>query len=639
MGFGEPRLCVQVKLGYSPVGLSDYDRLKDRLQDFGANHGLLVSLGALRTRYTGKTSGRSLRYASGGLTTWRRNYWTLTTACRRTFARRFRSRTARYLWSQKLRGLELANSRYVASLAPEDLQAFRERLHSIQSGNCYICRESIDLQLHEGSLDLDHIEPLAVGGRDTDTNLALTHSSCNRSKGASDLRVARCLAELRSLEQAAKERGDRGANLGDVLQKHCGAKGKLHIRLSDSNVEFSFPDAGDNATHSAPLYRDKLSGLQYFFALVPLKYIHHDDVINPRSIGSNIRGLIEEFLKERPQLHVGLAWWTPDSDNAGYLKLFDGQHKAAAQIFLGVKELPVRVFVRPSVNVLIQTNTNAGSNLRQVAFDKAVMRHLGSTLYGDRLKQYQKMHSLLEDDFSFSEQDLVHHFRGERRQMQRFIIDVQRNAIARDNENRLLEFVVWSGRGTDRPMAYSTVDKAFFQLLYQRALTTPIDQGAERELERRQMVRLMNVFADTFFVGKWDVDIGGRRLESRIQNGEEFPSEHLRAWRISRDEVAVNVMRWVRLVIENYNAVTGRQVERERLFLEEFPDLLWGNIERFLGSLSELTCWTNTDLSSSVFGPKQNLDYWDSVFKTGDSPSGTHISPRGLNLQEMIAQS
>jgi hypothetical protein len=534
----------------------------------------------------------------------------------------------------------MANSRYVASLSTEELQTFRERLHAIQQGRCYICRNPVDLQLHEGAIEIDHIEPLAVGGRDTDTNLALTHSTCNRNKGASDLRAARCLAELQSLEKAAKERGDRGANLGDVLQNYGGAESALRLKLNDSRVEFSFPHAGDNRIHTAPLYTDKLSGAQYFFALVPLQYVHHDDVINPRSIGSNIRGLIEEFLRERPQLHVGLAWWTDDGDggDAGDLKLFDGQHKAAAQILLGATELPVRVFVNPSVNVLIQTNTNAGSSLRQVAFDKAVMRHLGSTLYGDRLKQYQTMHGLSEDDFSFSEQDLVQHFRGERRQMQRFIIDAQRNAIARDGENRLLEFVEWSGRGADRPMAYATVDRAFFQLLYQNPLSVSIDQGVERGLERRQMTALMNVFADTFLIGQWDFDIGGRQLENKIQKGEKFPDEHLRAWRISREEVAVNVMRWVRLVIENYNAVTGKQVGRERLFLEEFPDLLWGNIERFLRRLSELTCWTNTELSSSVFGPKQNLDYWESVFRTGESPSGTVILPRGLELQEMIAQ-
>ena len=69
--------------------------------------------------------------------------------------------------------------------------------------------------------------------------------------------------------------------------------------------------------------------MQSFFAAFPLKYLHHDDQINPRSIGANIRGLIEEFLGKRPQLHVGLAWWAPAEDGTGTLKVFDGQHKAA----------------------------------------------------------------------------------------------------------------------------------------------------------------------------------------------------------------------------------------------------------------------------------------------------------------------
>ena len=44
MGFGEPRLCVQVKSGGTPVGLPDYNRLQGNIQGFGAHHGLLVSL-------------------------------------------------------------------------------------------------------------------------------------------------------------------------------------------------------------------------------------------------------------------------------------------------------------------------------------------------------------------------------------------------------------------------------------------------------------------------------------------------------------------------------------------------------------------------------------------------------------------
>lgn len=514
-------------------------------------------------------------------------------------------------------------------------------LHDVQVGKCYICDEQIDLELQHGSLEIDHIDPFSQDGPDVKSNYALTHQSCNRSKAASDIRVARRLAEMEKLHQQAKAEGGRGANLHHVLIKYGGGKARLKIRRQSDRVEFSFSETNDHRVQSVPLYRDKLSGMGYFFTVAPLKYLHHDDRINPRDIGANVRNLIEEFLKGRPQLHVGLAWWMPDGDGAGALKIFDGQHKVAAQIMLGVQEIPIRVFVEPNLDVLVTTNTNAGSDLRQIAFDKSTMRHLGSTLYRDRADQYRKMRQLPDDDFSFSEQDLVIHFRGERRQMEKYIIDAQRDRITHSDDNRLTEFVEMGGRGTSRPLAYTTVERAFFQLLYQRALRSAIDDGLEygsnpRNLERTQMIHLMNIFANVFFVDKWDPDVGGRQIENRISKGDEIPEYHLRAWRIARDEVAVNVIRWVKLVIANYFAYTGQMVESERMLHTRLPDDAWERVKDFLENLANLPCWFDKNMAQVVFGPKQNTDYWDQIFRTGKSPDGASVLAEGLNLQEMI---
>ena len=529
-------------------------------------------------------------------------------------------------------------------LSREERPDMVQRLFEMQVGSCYICDEPIDLELHRDDLDLDHIDPLSEGGPDAANNLALTHSSCNRSKGASDIRVARRLVELDKLHHQAREQGGRGANLSHVLDKYGGGKSSLRIRRDTTNlVEFSFAEAGDNRVQSVPLYKDPLSGMDYFFTAAPIEYIHHDDRINPRDIGTNVRKLIEEFLRNIPQLHIGLAWWTPDdqSGNAGLLKLFDGQHKAAAQIMLGARELPVRVFMEPDVNVLVTANTNAGSTLKQVAFDKATMRHLGSTLYADRAAQYRKMRELPDDDLSFSEQDLVRHFRGERRQMERYIIDAQRDSITHSPDNRLKEFIEMGGRGTSRPLAYTTVESAFFQLLYKKALDTSIDESLEvgynpRDLERTQMVRLMNAFADVFFVDQWDPDVGGRQIENRVSRGEEIPENHLRAWRVARDEVAVNILRWVGLVIKNHFVFHARMVDDERLLHVNLPDSLWDSIENFLRNLATLRCWFDKNLSQSVFGPKQNLDYWRMVFDSGQSPDGTRVLTGGLDILSMV---
>ena len=260
----------------------------------------------------------------------------------------------------------------------------------------------------------------------------------------------------------------------------------------------------------------------------------------------------------------------------------------------------------------------------------------------ERVNQYRRMRSLADDDYSFSEMDLVRFFRGERREMERYIVDAQRDAVTHDLQNKLLEFVEWAGKGTNRPLAYNSIERSFFkELLHKKALDTPIDQGFEqgsnpRQLEREQLVRVMSLFAEVFFVNHWDPEIGGRRLESRIQKGDAVPEGHLRAWRIAREEVLANVLRWLRLVISNYFAFTGKMIHEDRLLQTRLPDELWDRMQNFLISLSNLPCWIDRNMSTTVFGPKQNLDYWEKVFDSGQSPSGHPILAQPLDLHQMI---
>ena len=227
--------------------------------------------------------------------------------------------------------------------------------------------------------------------------------------------------------------------------------------------------------------------------------------------------------------------------------------------------------------------------------------------------------------------------------MERYVVDAQRDAITHAQDNKLLEFVEWAGKSLVKPLSYSTIEKTFFkELLCKKALDTPIELGMEegtnpRLLEREQLIRLMSLFADVFFVGRWDPEIGGRRLEHSVQSGEKIPESHLLAWRIAREEVMANVLRWVRLVVANYNAYTGQVVKEDRLFQVKLTDALWDRIQNFLVSLSQLPCWIDKNLANTVFGPKQNADYWEKVFQTGKSPSNIQILAAGLDLNEMIA--
>jgi len=480
-----------------------------------------------------------------------------------------------------------------------------------------------------------------MNGPDNPSNFALTHSSCNRSKQASDLNVSRILCQFDEIRKNISNE-NRGPNLNDVLKIFNGSKYDLKIDLNDNKINYSFSEIGDNQVYNSIVYTDNLSGFQYFFAVLPIEYIHHDDKINPRSIGTNISKLIQEFYLKRPQLHVSLGWIETKKSEVS-VKIFDGQHKAASQVLLGTRYLPIRIFINPNVDILLTTNTNAGTFLKQVAFDKSVQRHLGSALYIDRVEQYIKDNHLPEDDFSFSERDLMKHFKGESREMKKYILDSIRDTITHNAENKLKDYIDFGGRGKEKPLSYSSIEKTFYSFfIFQEVLDTPINYLLEegenpRDLEKLQIMQLMNNIAEIIYIGKFDADIGTGQIESKIQKGINIPLSHLIAYRMSKEEIMYNWLKYIEQIIKNFFIMQGKPIKEEKLFQYKFPDPLWEKIEIFLKNLSRLPVWINKDLSNTIFGGKQVNDFWQTIFETGKSPQGLQVLIEPINLMKMIS--
>ena len=399
--------------------------------------------------------------------------------------------------------------------------------------------------------------------------------------------------------------------------------------------------AGKSEVIKAPVHKDKLSGLEYFFAVLPLDFVFHDDKINPRSIGSNISKLIDEFYYANPQLHIQLGWIDISQNSESKVKIFDGQHKAAAQVLLGVSELPVRVFINPDEDRIIRTNFRAGTVLRQVAFDKSIQRHLGNTLYIDRVQRYQKEHNLEEDNLSFSERELTHYFKGESRELKRYILDSVRDAITRNSENKLMEFVDLGGRAKEKPISYSSIEKTFYSFfIYQDLLEIPISYKLEegsnpRSLEKVQIVHLMNIIAEEIFNDQFDLEIGTSQIESKIQKGEDIPLEHVRAYRMAKEEIMYNWLKYLSQIVQYHLVAQGVPVNEKKLFQYKFSETLWINIRNYVKNLSLLPLWTNNTLSSTVFGGKQNYQFWQTIFTTGASPQGVKVLAQPINILEL----
>ena len=531
----------------------------------------------------------------------------------------------------------MGNSKYLDSLSSEEYSRLTKKLWTIQNHKCFICGESIDLDLNP--TNIDHIKPLVNGGKDDETNFALAHENCNKSKQDADLEVARAMAQLSKIVKAAEGKRET-PSLKHVLAANNGSLYDFSYKIEDGKLVYAFSQTGDDTIRTAEIFIDRLSHERTAFIQVPLQYLYHDEMINPRGINSSIGLLIKEFHKGNPQLHISLARL-----DGNKIMIFDGQHKAVAQIMLGTRELLVRLFLNTDVDRMIETNTTAGSKLKQIAFDKSIVRQLHDTLYAERIKKYQLDHGLPEDNFSFSEANLVEHFKGERGNIRSYIINSQKNLVTKNADNKLQSYINFEGRGSELPLSYSTFEKTLLSRFInaKTILSTPLDFRADeglnpRILEKEQLIHLCNILAEELLVGKYSTEIGTYRIENKVAEGkdQDITDDHLAAYRVFKEEIMYNWIQYIELLIKNYFSMMGELFDDKNLFQIKFPDQMWTNIRTFVRNLGSLPLWKDRSMAATVFGGKQVYDYWYTAFRTGKTPDGTLVLSKPINVVEMI---
>lgn len=528
-------------------------------------------------------------------------------------------------------------SKYLASLSQDQYLALTNKLLTIQNRKCYICEDDIDMGVHE--TNIDHIAPLNNKGLDSEENFAVTHESCNKSKQDADLKIAKILQKLKKVQNKAFHENNRTASLKDILELNGGGKYDFKFQIENKQIKYSFSSIGDNAIIISPIFKDRLSGEDFCFIEVPIEYLFHDELINPRGINSSISKLIKEFDKGNPQLHLSLA--RIDGDK---LKIFDGQHKAVAQIFLGSKRFVVRVFISPNIDRLVETNKNAGSSLSQVAFDKAVMRQLSNTQYAERIKKYQTQHGLEDENFNFSEQQLVDFFKGDGANVKKYVSDAIKDTITHAPENKLRAYIDFEGRAKNLPISYSAFDKTILaSFLSSKILSKPInylkDVGENpRSIEFEQVVKILNIMAESVYINKFIIEVGTNKIESKIvaKKDNDITDDHLIAYRMSKEEILVSWLPYLIRAIINYFDNTGKIYSKDEIFQTKFDDQLWKNITNFINNLRQLPLWRDRSMALTVFSGKENYDYWKEIFAKGATPGGVQVLANPLNFVEMI---
>jgi hypothetical protein len=235
------------------------------------------------------------------------------------------------------------------------------------------------------------------------------------------------------------------------------------------------------------------------------------------------------------------------------------------------------------------------------------------------------------------------YFKGESREMKKYILDSVRDSITHNAENKLRDYVDFGGRGKEKPLSYSTIERTFYSFfIFQEVLDTPINYLLEegenpRELEKQQIMQLMNIIADEIYIGKFDSDLGTGYIESKIQKGENIPFAHLIAYRMSKEEIIYNWLKYIEQIIKSFFIMQGKPIKEEKLFQYKFSEPLWDRITIFIKNLTKLPVWINNELSKTVFGGKQDNNFWQIIFETGKSPQGLQVIAEPINLMKMIS--
>lgn len=243
--------------------------------------------------------------------------------------------------------------------------------------NCYICDATLEGYTKD-EIQFDHIYAYADEYPQDLSNFAPVHASkderklnCHASKGR------KAPIEYRE-EIRVKKKLKTVQGLADLCPSAI---------QSVYSISADFRSITFNGVQ-IPLYNQKL-GLKdnyYFFHDVETKFIENDREIQLRPLEPKILPMIFN-LKTSVQLLPSLGRLDPDTKT---IKLFDGQHKAVAQIIGNNRDrIPCLIFVHPDVNSLRVTVYEAHTDFVQQRYKKSHIDAKLADIYGQKIEAFR----------------------------------------------------------------------------------------------------------------------------------------------------------------------------------------------------------------------------------------------------------
>lgn len=446
-------------------------------------------------------------------------------------------------------------------------------------------------------IEYHNIRPIASGEKTDISNFATVCRKHHKELGQLSIKEYKALIEM---EKFFKSTGLK--KLNDVLEF------KLTGKKTGTLVEFTIKgDASEikiNSTTSLPLSTCPSTGFKYFYIVLPVEYINNDEELQPRPLELRRLWDLYRHLLVNSQLTPSVCRL---ADNKIFL--FDGQHKAAAQIWAGRKEIECKIYINPALKVLKETNLVAHDKLRQMQFFTSVLINKWASIFTEEWKEYMDLKGAKSESGFVS--FLVH--KGKKKSEALTMIESNiYDSILEDSKNSIVNYINEYGTNSKKPLTVNRLKQTFFKKFI---AAPPLDIDIEesdrlREFERKNIINILNLITDYTLKDSWNPE---KNDEAHKTSERIYLNGSFKAWvAILRDVVAT--------ILELFD-----ENERKEIFLRHISSEQWELIGNSIASLFAHRIWSD-----------QSQENHNSLRLSNENLVRKYLVKRGLNVSRVL---
>jgi len=341
--------------------------------------------------------------------------------------------------------------------------------------------------------------------------------------------------------------------------------------------------------------------------VLPVEYINNDEDLQPRPLEMSRLWDLYRHLLVNSQLTPSVCRLSGNK-----ILLFDGQHKAAAQIWAGRNDIECKIYIEPNVKLLKETNLVAHDKLRQMPFFTSVLINKWASIFVEEWKEYMSQKG------SKSEHGFVVFLISKGKKRLSAINMIESNiydSIIEDKKNSIIKYVEEFSSTNKKPLTTNRLK----QIIFKKFITPPpLDIDIEesdrlREYERKNVIRLLNLITEYTLKDKWHPDEtdDDHKISERI-----YLSGSFKAWTgILKDVIAT--------VLELFD-----ENDRKEIFLREIEEDKWQSIEECIELMFERRVWQD-----------DSEENYNMLRLSNDSQVRKYLSRRGISVNEMLSRS